>query len=91
MKDDFTTYDTTTGRIVSPIEEQPVIIIKKGKRKINPLFAELLKSVPQEVKDEVEKAFTCAYLTNGDECSLGGECINALDCTKWKYYKEEDQ
>ena len=90
MKDDFTTYDTRDGRVCSPLEEQPVIVIRKEKRKINPLFEELLKSVPQRVKDEVSRAFDCAYLTNGDECSLGGECHNALNCKKWKHYKDKD-
>ena len=91
MKDDSTTYDITTGRVVNPLEEKPVIIIRKGKRKINPLFEELLKSVPQEVKDRVEKVMTCKWLRNGDECGKGlpRTPCELEGCVAWEYYKEE--
>lgn len=74
-------------------EERPVIVIRKGKRKINPLLQELFKNVPQETKDMVEKAMTCEHLTNGDDCKLGGHCY-PKGCEKWKYaewLKEKEQ
>lgn len=51
-----TTYDTINGYVSSPLESQPVAIInKKSKRKINPLFEELVKNVSEETKRMVEK------------------------------------
>ena len=93
MKDDFTTYDTRDGRVCSPLEEQPVIVIKKGKRKINPLFEELLKNVPQETKDRVKRAMTCKWLTNGDECGKGlpGTPCEPIGCVAWTHYKDTEK
>ena len=89
MKDDSTTYDTRTGQVV---KDQPVIIIKKGKRKINPLFERLLKDVPQEIKDRVDKQMTCLYLINGNECSKGlpGTPCEVVGCVAWRHYKDSN-
>ena len=87
MKDEWTTYDVRDGRVV---KEPPVIIIRKGKRKVNPLFERLLKEVPQDIKDRVDKMLTCAYLVNGNECSKDQSIApcNPDECTAWKHYKQ---
>ena len=90
---DRATYDIETGRVGSPLEQQPVIIVKKGKRKINPLFEELVKNVPQEVKDRVEKVMTCKWLTNGDECGNGlpGTPCEVEGCVAWELHEDFKQ
>lgn len=84
-----TTYDTLNGSVSSPLESQPVIVIsKKGKRKINPLFEELVKNVPEETKRMVEKQMTCKWLRNGEECGKGlpgAPCI-VKGCVAWEHY-----
>lgn len=87
-----TTYDTLNGSVSSPLESQPVIVIsKKGKRKINPLFEELVKNVPEETKRMVEKQMTCKWLRNGEECGKGlpGTPCIVKGCVAWEEYKED--
>lgn len=82
-----TTYDTINGRVSSPLESQPVIVIsKKGKRKINPLFEELVKNVPEETKRMVEKQMSCKWLKNGEECGKGlpGTPCIVKGCVAWE-------
>lgn len=56
--------------------------------KRNRQFDEFVKNIPQEVKDRVEKAMTCAYYFNGGDCSADKakivEC-NPDKCKNWKY------
>ncbi len=91
MEKKTVTYDTRDGSIGRPLESQPVIVIRKGKRKINPLFEEMVKNVPQEVKDRVEKVMACKWLRNGDECGNGlpGTPCEVVGCVAWEHYKEE--
>lgn len=56
--------------------------------KRNRKFDELLAQVPQETKDRVNKAMSCNWLVNGDECSIKGVC-NPDGCLSWEKYKEE--
>lgn len=91
---DSTTYDTTNGRVSTPLENRPVIVIsKKGKRKVNPLFEELVRNIPEETKRKVEKAMTCKWLRNGDECGKGlpGTPCEVVGCVAWEHYKEEQK
>lgn len=86
-----TTYDTLNGGVSSPLESQPVVVIsKKGKRKINPLFEELVKNVPEETKRMVEKQMTCKWLQWG-ECGKGlpGTPCIVKGCVAWEYYEED--
>ena len=83
----LTTYDTASGAVCTPLESRPVIIVKKSKRKINPLFEELIKNVPEETKRLVEKQMTCNWLCNGDECAIKVVC-NPQGCLSWEEYKE---
>lgn len=93
MEKKTVTYDTRDGSIGSPIESQPVIVIRKGKRKINPLFEEMVKNVPQEVKDRVEKVMACKWLRNGNECGKGlpGTPCDPDGCVAWEHYKEDEK
>ena len=87
-----TTYDTINGSVSSPLESQPVIVIsKKGKRKINPLFEELVKNVPEETKRLVEKQMSCKWLRNGEECGKGlpGTPCVVKGCVAWEHYEED--
>lgn len=86
-----TTYDTINGSVSTPLESRPVIVIsKKGKRKINPLFEELVKNVPEEIKRMVEKQMSCKWLRNGDECGKGlpGTSCIVKGCVAWEEYKK---
>jgi len=58
----------------------------KNKCKRSLLSEEILRNIPQETKDMVEKAMTCEHLTNGDDCKLGGHCY-PKGCKKWEYAK----
>ena len=91
---DSTTYDTTNGRVSTPLENQPVIVISKnGKRKVNPLFEELVKNIPEETKRKIEKAMTCKWLRNGNECGKGipGTPCEVVGCVAWEHYKEDEK
>ena len=89
MKKGWTVFDKD-GHIGTSLEAQPVIIIKKGKRKINPLLVELIKNVPEDVMRKIEKSMSCLYLTNGDECSKGlpGTPCDPDGCVAWRKREE---
>lgn len=88
---DSATYSTIDGSVSTPLEHQPVVVFKKGKRKLNPLFEELVKNIPEETKRRVEKAMTCKWLRNGDECGKGlpGTPCEVNGCVAWEHYKED--
>lgn len=87
MKNDSTTYDIETGKVV---KEQPEIIIKKGKRKISPFYEQLLKTITPEMKARVEKQMTCFYYFNGGDCSKGlpGTPCILEDCVAWRLHPD---
>ena len=62
-------------------------------RKHNPLFEELLKKVPEETKRRTEKAMTCKWLRNGDECGKGlpGTPCEVVGCVAWEEFEKEDK
>lgn len=91
MKDDWTTYDTTTGKVV---KDTPLVIVRKGKRKINPIFKDIEKENP-ELYDKIEKMMTCYYYHCGkeyDECSKGleGTPCDPSNCVAWRSCKEKE-
>lgn len=57
----------------------------------NSLSKRLLDSVSEESKRKVEKAMTCKWLRNSNECGKGlpGTPCEVVGCVAWEYYKED--
>lgn len=58
--------------------------------KRNRRFDELVANIPEETKRRVEKAMTCKWLINGDECGIKGVC-HPDGCLSWEHYEEEQK
>lgn len=59
----------------------------------NRLSKELLANTPEETKRRVEKAMTCKWFRNGDECGKGlpGTPCEVDGCVAWEHYKDEQK
>lgn len=58
--------------------------------KRNRQFDELVANIPEETMRRVEKAMSCKWLRNGDECGKGlpGTPCDVVGCVAWEHYKD---
>ena len=73
----------------------PLVIVRNEKRKINPIFKDIKETNP-ELYEKIEKMMTCYYYHFGneyDECSKGleGTPCDPNNCVAWRSYKEKEK
>jgi hypothetical protein len=58
--------------------------------KRNRQFDELVANIQEETMRRVEKAMSCKWLRNGDECGKGlpGTPCEVVGCVAWEHYKD---
>lgn len=62
------------------------------KSRINPLFEEILKNIPEETRRRIEKkSISCGWLRNGDECGAGfpGTPCDVIGCAAWESFVKQ--